>query len=306
MPINAHPDFIIAEGEYLNAKTPEEQIEKLKKMISTAPAHKGGENLRAQLRLRLKKLQEKLIKNKKTGKGSKIGIKKSDMQAVIVGKTNSGKSSLLNLLTNANPEITSYQYSTTKPQVGMMNYATVQIQIIENPPIDSEFYDKGITNSADTLIILVTNIDDIKKIQEQIPKNQKQKQIMVFNKIDLLDSEQMRKLDATLKSKKYNYVLISTKTELGIEELKGKIFQSFDNLRIYTKEPGKSLEEKREKPVILKPGATIKDVAEKILHGFSDKIKETRIWGPSSKFAGQKVGLTHQLKDLDIVEFKTK
>ena len=56
----------------------------------------------------------------------------------------------------------------------------------------------------------------------------------------------------------------------------------------------------------MKPGATVKDVAEKILHGFSKNIKETRIWGPSSKFSGQKVGLNHKLKDLDTVEFKTK
>ena len=68
MPINAHPEFTAAEGEYLNAKTLEERIEKLKKMISYAPAHKGSENLRAQLKTRLKKLQEQAIKQKKSGK----------------------------------------------------------------------------------------------------------------------------------------------------------------------------------------------------------------------------------------------
>lgn len=309
MPINAHPEYIAAEKEFHLAQTLEEQIEKLKKMISVSPSHKGSENLRAQLRLRLKRLLEKVEKSKKSGKGSQTGIKKFEMQAVIVGNTNSGKSSLLNLLTNANPEITSYQYGTTKPQIGMMNYATVQIQIIENPAINSECYNKGLTNSADVLIILVTNMPEIKEIQEKI-SNKNSKQIIVFNKIDLLDSEQKRKLEATLKSKKYDYILISTKTEEGIEDLKGKIFQSFNKIRIYTKEPGMSMEkflrEKKTKPVILNPGATVKDVAEKILHGFSDKIKETRIWGPSSKFSGQKIGLSHVLKDNDIVEFKTK
>jgi len=309
MPINAHPDYVIAEKEFYSAQTPEEQIEKLKKMISVAPAHKGGENLRAQLRLRLKKLLEKLNKSKKTRTGSQTGIKKFEMQAVIVGNANSGKSSLLNLLTNANPEITTYQYGTTKPQIGMMNYATVQIQVIENPAIDSECYNRGLTNSADVLIILVTSIPEIKDIQGKI-SNKTSKQIIAFNKIDLLDSEQKRKLEATLKSKKYDFILISTKTEEGIEDLKGKIFQSFNRIRIYTKEPEMSMEkflkEKKTKPVILNPGATIKDVAEKILHGFSDRIKETRIWGPSSKFSGQKIGITHVLKDNDIVEFKTK
>jgi len=56
----------------------------------------------------------------------------------------------------------------------------------------------------------------------------------------------------------------------------------------------------------MKPDSILKDVAEKILKGFSKKVKETRIWGPSSKFAGQKIGLQHKLKDLDVVEFKTR
>jgi ribosome-interacting GTPase 1 len=52
--------------------------------------------------------------------------------------------------------------------------------------------------------------------------------------------------------------------------------------------------------------SNIKDVAEKILKGLSKRIKETRIWGPSSKFPGQIVGLNHKLKDLDVVELKTR
>ncbi|MBI2056663.1 TGS domain-containing protein, partial [Candidatus Pacearchaeota archaeon] len=114
-----------------------------------------------------------------------------------------------------------------------------------------------------------------------------------------------RKLEATLKSKykNYEFVFISCLTSEGIKELKEKIFKSFNKIRIYTKEPGK---QKSENPIILEPETTIKEVAEKILKGFSEKVKETKIWGPSSKFPGQKVGLKHKLKDLDVVEFKTR
>lgn len=85
--------------------------------------------------------------------------------------------------------------------------------------------------------------------------------------------------------------------------MKEKLFQSFGRIRVYTKEPGK---EKSNKPIILPPESNIKNVAEKILKGFSNKIKETRIWGPSSKYPGQVVGLKHKMKDMDIVEFKTR
>jgi uncharacterized protein len=302
MPINAHPEFTAAEGEYLKARTAEEKIEKLKKMISYAPAHKGGENLRAQLKTRLKKLLEQKDKSKKSGKSSKVGIKKEDMQAVIIGKTNSGKSSLLNALTNAKPEISFSTFSTISPKIGMMHHDSASIQVIENPAVESEYYDKGLTHTTDTLLILINSLEDIREIEGLIGYSDRTR-IIVFNKSDLLNENEKRKIQSTLQSKKYNFVLVSSLTREGLEELKEKLFESFERLRIYTKEPGK---EKSKRPIILEPGATTREVAEKILKGFSQKVKETKIWGPSSKFSGQIVGLNHKLKDLDVVEFKTK
>lgn len=302
MPINAHPDFLEAERKFYLAQTPEEKLLALEEMISHSPAHKGGENLRAQLKTRYKKLKEKLNSKKKKS-SSKKGIKKNDMQAIIIGKTNTGKSSLLAMLTNNKPQISEIKFTTITPQIGIMNYANTQIQLIENPAIKTEYYDKGLTNSADTIIILITELNQLPKIF-QILNNPKAKKIIIFNKSDLLTEQEKRKISATLQSKKYNFTITSTKTKENKEILKEKIFQSFDKIRIYTKQPNEK--QKTEKPIILNPNSTIKDVAEKILKGFSQKIKQTKIWGPSSKFSGQIVGLTHQLKDLDVVEFKTR
>jgi ribosome-interacting GTPase 1 len=302
MPINAHPEYIAAEKEYLNAVNAEEKIEKLKKMISYAPAHKGGENLRAQLKLRMKKLLEQQEKSKKSGKSSKVGIKKGEMQIVLVGFANSGKSSVLSKLTNAKPVVSEKKLSTIEPQIGIMSYMDVNMQIIENPSINSEYYDKGLTNSADLVILVVLNLSEIKEIEKEL-KNFYGKRLIVISKSDLLETSEKRKIIANLQSKKYNFCLFSVINDNGIEELKSKIFESFDKLRVYTKEPKKT---KSQKPIIMEKDSSVKDVAEKILKGLSTKIKETRIWGPSSKFPGQVVGLNHKLKDLDVVEFKTK
>ena len=319
MPINAHPNYLAAEKEYLQAENIEDKIEKLKKMISLAPSHKGAENLRAQLKTRLKKLQQQLEKTKKSGRQSKAGVKKEEMQAIIIGKTNSGKSALLSILTNASPKISDRKFTTIHPVIGMMKYQGTNIQLIENPEIGSIYYDKGLTNTADTLIISIDKLKDLKEIEERLGKT-KTKKIIVFTKTDTLTKEEKRKISATLQSKKYNFVMLSVlgsnsnnkslikKNDgidggIEIENLKNKIFQSFNKIRVYTKEPGK---EKSKHPIILNPDATVKEVAEKILKGFSKKVKETKIWGPSSKFPGQKVGLKHKLKDLDVVEFKTK
>lgn len=319
MPINAHPEYLAAEKEHLLAQNLEDKIRTLEKMISVAPKHKGAENLLAQLRTKLKKLRQQLIKSKKSGRGSKKGIKKEDMQAVIIGETNSGKSSLLNLLTNANPEIAPYIFTTKQPIVAMMPFSGMNIQLVENPAIESEYYDKGLTNSADTLLIIITSLEQLTKINSEL-KNNSAKRIIIFNdKLDLSQNE-LRKLEATLSSKKLNFIIINLSQggvsnfamspqkleqgwEWGGEALKEKIFQSFNRIRVFTKEPGKP---KSEKPIILNPESVVKDVAEKILHGFASKVKETRVTGPSSKFPNQKVGLQHVLKDLDVVEFKTR
>jgi uncharacterized protein len=159
-----------------------------------------------------------------------------------------------------------------------------------------------LVNNADLILILVTDLADIDKIKKVLDKS-RGKQIIIFNKIDLLNENEKRKINATLQSKKYNFVLISVKDKENLNELKSKIFQSFGKIRVYTKEPGKETD--REKPLILFPDASVEEVAKKVLRGFSNKIKEIKIWGPSSKFAGQKVGLKHKLKDLDVIEFKT-
>ena len=303
---NQSPAYQKAQGKFLSAQTIEGKIEALEEMIRECPKHKSSENMLANLKTRYKKLKSQLAKSKKTSKSSRIGIRKENMQAVIIGLTNTGKSSLLSTLTNAKPKISTGEnmsFSTKSPEIGMINYSSgVQVQLIEIPAFESEYYDKGLVNTADAILILVESIDQINKIKKELNKA-KGKKIIVFGKADLLDEQTKRKINATLQSKKYDFALVSVKTNEGIEELKNKVFQAFDKLRIYTKEPKK---EKSKRPIVMKKDSAVRDVAEKILTGFSKKIKETKIWGPSSKFSGQVVGLNHKLKDLDVVEFKTR
>ena len=302
MPINAGPEYAAAEKKYFAAQTLEERIVGLEEMIRTAPKHKSSENFVAELKKRLIKLKEKQEKDKVKKGGSRVGIKKEDMQLVIIGFANSGKSSLLNTLTNVKSAVGDYAFTTKKPMVGIMDYYGTKIQVIEIPAIESEYYDRGLVNNADLILIMITNLEEINKIKKILDKA-RGKQIIIFNKIDSFNENEIRRAKATLQSKRYNFVLISSKNKENLDELKNKIFQSFGKIRVYTKEPGKETD--RDKPVILFPDTSVNEVAKKVLRGFSNKIKEIKIWGPSSKFPGQKVGLKHKLKDLDVVEFKT-
>lgn len=303
---NQSPFYQKAEAKFLSAQTDEDKLKFLEEMIRECPKHKSSEKMLANLKTRRIKLKQKIEKERKVKKSSsgKGGIKKEDLQAVIIGPSGSGKSWLLSKLTNANPKIKNNifeEFTTKKPEIGIMDYNDVGIQLIENPAIESEYYDKGLTYTADVVIAMVTSYEQIKDI---LPFVKNKKTILCYlNLIDKLP-EQKRKIEARLKSERYNYLIIEPEKPETLEKLKEKIFQSFNKIRIYTKQPEEK--QKSEKPIILNPGSDVKDVAEKILKGFSNKIKQTKIWGPSSKYPGQVVGLKHEVKDMDVVEFKTR
>jgi small GTP-binding protein len=305
MATNPGYEFTIAEKHYDEAQTDEDKLLALEEMIRTMPGHKSAEALRANLKTRYKKLKEEISSKKKRAKGAKakFSIKKAEMQAVLVGLTNSGKSSILKSLTNASPQIASYGFTTQIPEVGILNYETCPIQIIDLPAIGADSFETGIINTSDTALIVVEKIHEIPEVEKVLEKF-KGKRIVIFNKIDLYDQNTRRKIQETLRSKKYNFVLFSSKTLENIDELKEKIFKSFSKIRVYTKSPTQQSPD--HDPVIMAPDSTIEAIAKMIFRGNLNIIKRTRIWGPSSKFGGQEIGLKHILKDKDIVEFSTK
>lgn len=301
MPINASHEFFSAEKAYLNAEKLEDKIFYLEEMIKTAPKHKGSENLLAELRVRLKKFREKAEKSSKKS-GGKRGIRKEGFQFAIVGKTNVGKSTLLSKITNATPLIANYQFTTVHPEIGTFFYQGIKAQVIDSPAFGSEYFDVGLTNTADCILILVDKVEDLPDLEQYLTRV-RGKRIILVNKIDLLTENELRKLKDKIKSKRIRGIAISAQTGENLEELKQMMIAETGMIRIYLKEPGKP---PKDQPMVLKEGASLKEVAEGIFKGFAKTVRETRITGPSSKFPNQKVGLTHIVKDKDVVEFHTR
>lgn len=305
---NQSPFYQAAEKKFLTAQTTEEKLIYLGEMIRECPKHKSAENMLRNLKLRYKKLKNSLEKSRKAGKGKKQGIKKADMQAILLGFSNTGKSSLFNLLTSkkSGSKISPHPFTTYEPKLGTMIFEDAKIQLIDMPPFPNE--DKSILDSADTILIVVDTIEQIKKsLEHEHIKNAGAKKLLIFNKADTLSENEKRKISSTLKSKFKSFeptLLTSiTPSNQNVEQLKQKIFQTFPIIRVYTKEPHKPA---TKEPMIMKQNSTLKDAAEKILKGMSQKIKRVRIWGPSSKFSGQVIGLEHVLKDKDTIEFQVK
>ena len=57
-----------------------------------------------------------------------------------------------------------------------------------------------------------------------------------------------------------------------------------------------------DEPLALEAGSTVADVADSIHHDLGAQLEGARIWGPSARFEGQKVGREHVVQDGDVVE----
>ena len=94
--------------------------------------------------------------------------------------------------------------------------------------------------------------------------------------------------------------MISAHEKINLEELKEKLYQKLGLTKIFLKEVNKKPD--LEEPMIMKKNPTVERVCLKIHKDFLKKFRFAKIWGKSARFPGQMQGLTHVLKDGDIVE----
>jgi small GTP-binding protein len=277
MPTNVTAEYMKAEQEYHKADTVEQKLNGLKKMLAALPKHKGTEKLQKEIKEKIAKLKYKKEKEAELKKGKKgISIaKEGAAQIVLVGTTNTGKSTLLKELTGANVKIADYPYTTKKPEIGMMDYDGIKLQVIEIPAVVENFEESengraylGLIKQADLVVLLFNNEDEYKILQKELD-------------------------DINVKKMIYN----------ENSNIKDDIWKNLNIIKVFTKEPGKK---PSFPPFALDKGATIKDMAVHIHKDFVRKFRFARVWGKSAKFDGQQVGINHKLKDDDIIEVHLK
>lgn len=141
MPTNLNMEAQIEWDKYLEANTIEDQILHLEKFLGVVVKHKGVENLLNTAKKKLKKLKAQLEKKaeleKKRGGGETWLVPKGDDgQLVLCGMTNSGKSTILNVISDSEAaKIANYPFTTVRPKVSSITAKGARLQLVELPSL---------------------------------------------------------------------------------------------------------------------------------------------------------------------------
>lgn len=327
MPTNLPPEYFEVERRYRAAESAGEKIACLEELLSTVPKHKGTDKLRADLRRKLSKLRaESKARTGATRRESAFLIERAGAgQVVVVGPPNTGKSALVATLTNAGPEVSPSPFSTWTPTPGMMPFADVQIQLIDTPPLHSDFVQPELMDliRRSDLILLVLDLqaDPIRQLEDTMdllaahhilplwlqddrPEGGRatfKPLLVVANKADDEDSNELLELFRQLVGEQWPVFGVSATSGRNLEQLKAHVFDRLEVIRVYSKPPGR--EPDLTAPFVLKRGSTVEELAGKIHQDFRHNLLAARVWG-SAEFDGQMVPREHILADGDVVELR--
>ena len=389
MPANLPPEAKAKLAKYSEAKTLEEKIQALEEFLSVAPKHKGAENLLLWARKRLAELREELEhqkRKKKGGGGVKHLVEKEGAaQVAVIGPPNTGKSSIVQVLTGARTRVAEYPFSTLHPVPGMLRFEDIYFQLVDTPPLHETARHilprvVGLVRNADAVLIVVSleedaleqyirvrdllaqygimvekpkgtvriertgsgievivngrivdgTVEDVEKLLAEYRIYRARVVIQGTVSLDEVEMAIVRPLiyrpaivlanKADLPGAKRNYqglydylsenrdksvwlLPVSARTGLNLDKVGKLLFRKLDIIRVYTKQPNS---EPSKIPLVLRRGSTILDVARKIHSDLVEYFEYARIWGPSARYPGERVGLEHVVEDGDIVEIKSK
>ena len=162
----------------------------------------------------------------------------------LVGFPNAGKSTLLSVVTDAKPKIADYEFTTLKPNLGIVKYRDYKSFIMADIPGIIEGASKGkglghyflrhIERNSTLLFLIPSDSDDIVKrynillgeLKKYNPEMLDKSRLIAITKCDLLDEELMNEIEKDIKkSIKIEFIFISSISNIGLSELKDKVWE---------------------------------------------------------------------------------
>lgn len=167
----------------------------------------------------------------------------------LVGFPNAGKSTLLSVVTAAKPKIADYEFTTLKPNLGIVAYRDYKSFVMADIPgiIEGAAEGKGlghyflrhIERNATLLFLIPADSKDIAKeylilldeLRRYNPELLDKQRLIAISKSDMLDEELMSEMKSELDAafKGMDYLFISSVSQLGITSLKDRLWKMLED-----------------------------------------------------------------------------
>jgi small GTP-binding protein len=232
-------------------------------------------------------------------------------QIAFVGPPNAGKSSLLQALSNVQIKTGDYAFTTTRPVPALTRIGGVLVQLVEIPGLIGGASEGrgggrallGVLRGADGFVLcheaaappeqLAIVRAELHAARIALPR------FLAATKLDDAPSDALERLAHAVPD--LEVVGVSVLDESTLEALREAVWRLTGLVRIFLRHDGDADDE----PIALHPPVTVEDVADAIHHELAARCSGARVWGPSARFEGQRVGPAHPLADGDAVEILT-
>jgi small GTP-binding protein len=232
-------------------------------------------------------------------------------QICLVGPPNVGKSSLLQALSEIQIKTGDYPFTTTRPVPALTRIGGVLVQLVEIPGLIEGATDDrgggrallGVLRSADAIVYCMRadgDPDELAIVRAEVTAAGIDKPaFLAATRSDEVGARSLSRLAEA--NRDLPVVPVSVLDEASLAVFREAVWRLTGLTRIRLRADGVVQDE----PLALQPPATVADVADRVHHELGRTFTAARIWGPSARFEGQRVGRGHEVRDGDTVEILT-
>ena len=302
-----HRTFAQMAKRRLIGKEGRERIREVQTLLAELPDYRNGPY--AELRKWLTaEIEESRVRSRAVHRDSIAVRREGVAQIALVGPPNVGKSSLLQALSEIQIRTGDYPFTTTRPVPALTRIGGVLVQLVEIPGLIEGAADDrgggrallGVLRSVDAIVYCARLDGDPKELEavrsEVAAAGIEKPAVLAATRADDADGSAVERLSARFPD--LAVVRVSVLDEATLDVFRQAVWRLTGLIRVRLRKDGTVDDE----PVALRPPVVVADVADRVHRVLGERMSGARIWGPSARFEGQRVGRDHELHDGDIVE----